>query len=79
APEPGKPWSMSYEAMGFTNSDIDEHGHIKAGAPSDQLYNLASDLAQSKNVVTENPDQARAMKARLKEITGNADTKSSAE
>ena len=53
APEPAKPWSMSYAAMGFTNSDIDAKGQIKADSAKEQLYNLATDLPQKTNVAAE--------------------------
>ena len=49
---------------GGTNSDI-ENGKIKKGSPPAQLYDLESDLLQTKNVVLENPKVADEMKALL--------------
>jgi arylsulfatase A-like enzyme len=37
-------------------------------APVDQLYDLANDLAEMKNVATEHPDRVRAMAARLRSL-----------
>lgn len=70
APEPAKPWGMSYSAMGFKNSDIDERGQIKTGAPKDQLYNLADDMTQEQNLAAQQLERTRAMRARLEEIVG---------
>ena len=72
APEPERPFGLSYAKMGFTNSDIDEHGQIKPGAPREQLYNLATDLRQRTNLALEDPDLVRAMRARFLELAGPA-------
>ena len=74
-PEPAKPWGMSYAAMGFFNSDVDERGQIRPGAANDQLYNLAEDLPQSKNLASEQPERASAMRARLGELTARANNR----
>jgi arylsulfatase A-like enzyme len=37
-------------------------------APVDQLYDLANDLGETRNVATEHPDRVRAMAARLRSI-----------
>ncbi|MEI6535571.1 MAG: arylsulfatase [Verrucomicrobiaceae bacterium] len=47
-----------------TNSDIAD-GKIKPDAPNEQLYDLASDPSQTRNVVGDHPDIAARMKARL--------------
>ena len=75
APEPAKPWSMSYKAMGFANSDIDENGQIKPKAPKEQLYNVSTDLSQKTNVAASNPERVAAMRERLAEITRTATNK----
>ena len=49
APEPKKPWSLSYRTMKFQNSDVDENGQIKPGVSAEQLYNLDDDLGQHTN------------------------------
>ncbi len=49
------------------NSDI-ENGRFKPGSPAEQLYDLAADPRQAKNVVGDHPDIAKRMKARLAEI-----------
>ena len=36
--------------------------------PTDQLFNLASDLAEATNLATEQPERARQMQSRLREI-----------
>ncbi len=72
APEPERPFGLPYAKMGFINSDIDEHGQIKPGAPKEQLYNLATDLRQSTNLASKEPDRVRAMHARFLELAGPA-------
>ena len=65
--------------VGSVNSDI-ENGRIKKDAPPAQLYDLESDLAQTKNVYRENPKVVKEMQARLnalrpkKETTENRET-----
>jgi len=49
---------------GKANSDM-EHGRFKPDAPDAQLYNLAADPNQTRNIVRERPDIAARMKARL--------------
>ena len=70
APEGSKPWSVPYALMGFVNSDIDEHGQLKPGAPEEQPYDLSHDIEQSTNIVLEHPGRVRSMRARLLELTG---------
>lgn len=60
----GIPWKK----MGFSNSDIDEKGEIKPGAPPDQLYNLADDIGQAHNLTLDQPQRAAAMHARMDEL-----------
>jgi arylsulfatase A-like enzyme len=75
APERDKPWSVPYALMGFKNSDVDEHGQIKPGAPKEQLYDLSKDLAQAKNIAREHPERVASMRTRLEELTGKSKTK----
>lgn len=49
---------------GSVNSDI-ENGRIKKGAPPAQLYDLESDVTQTKNVFRENPQVVKEMEALL--------------
>jgi arylsulfatase A-like enzyme len=44
----------------------------KKGAPKPQLYNLASDLAEEKNLATEQPEKLKEMQALLEKIQGGA-------
>lgn len=71
-PEPEKPFGLPYAKMEFTNSDIDEHEQLKVGAPPEQLYNLATDVRQSKNLAAEQPERVRAMHTRFLELAGPA-------
>ena len=60
----GTPW----EKLGSLNSDIDDRGRIKTGAPPDQLYNLAIDPGETHNRVLDRPERAAAMRARMHEL-----------
>ena len=72
APEPAKPWSLPYATMGFKNSDMDDRGQIKPGAPREQLYDLGKDITQSKNLALDHPERIRSMRARLEELIGKS-------
>ncbi len=78
-PEREKPWSVPYAMMGFKNSDVDEQGHPKPGAPGEQLYDLGRDLSQSKNIAIEHPDRVKEMRARLAKLTGKSGSTPAAE
>ncbi|MGJ8673446.1 sulfatase family protein [Rubritalea sp.] len=52
--------------VGSVNSDI-ENGKIKKDAPPAQLYDLESDLSQTKNLYNEYPEVVEQMKALLAE------------
>ena len=52
---------------GQVNSDMKD-GVLKSDAPSEQLYNLGSDLRQTRNVIREHPEIAERMKRRLAAI-----------
>ena len=58
----GGPAALKF--AGETNSDIAD-GKIRLDAPNEQLYDLASDPSQMRNVVRDHPDIAAHMKARL--------------
>ena len=60
-PPPVQRWGQPYSSMGVTTSDVDERGAIKPDAPATQLYDLAADPAQTRNVVKEHPERAAEM------------------
>jgi arylsulfatase A-like enzyme len=66
-----RPWSVSYQNMGFVNSDLDEKGQYKADAPQQQLYSLATDLGQKVNLVTQHPEQQALMQKRIEQLIPN--------
>ena len=51
-----------YAKLGFVNSDVDNQGGIKSHAPAVQLYNLATDPAQTTNIAAGEPTRAAACK-----------------
>jgi arylsulfatase A-like enzyme len=53
---------------GETNSDF-INGKLKPDAPEQQLYNLADDPRQTKNVIREHPEIAKQMAAKLANIS----------
>jgi hypothetical protein len=61
--------------MSFKNSDVDESGQIKPGAPKEQLYDLSKDITQSKNLALEHPERVGLMRARLEAVTGKSKAK----
>ena len=63
-----KPWSLSYQTMGFANSDLDDQGQIKPEAPTNQLYFLAADVGEHTNVVRQNSERQRQMQARMEQL-----------
>lgn len=71
-PEPAKPFGLPYAKMGFTNSDVDSSGQIKPGAPHEQLYDLAHDLAEANNRAAGEPDRLKAMRERFTVLTKDA-------
>ena len=58
--------------LGFSNSDYDEQGTIKADAAPGQLYNLRSDPSQTTNLYKKEPALAAAMDALLKNAIKDA-------
>jgi arylsulfatase A-like enzyme len=68
-PEPAKPWALPYRTMGMKNSDVDDRGAIKEGAPQEQLYDLATDPAQSRNLAAANPDKLKELRERFRVLT----------
>ena len=58
----GGPAALKF--AGEVNSDI-EHGRFKPDAAKEQLYDLATDPRQQRNVVREHPDIAKRMAERL--------------
>ncbi|MCX7047200.1 MAG: arylsulfatase [Candidatus Sumerlaeota bacterium] len=67
----GGPGALKF--TGELNSDI-ENGRIKSGAPSEQLYDLSSDLSQSRNVVRDHPEVAARLKAQLRDCQSKSHT-----
>ena len=57
-------------ALKFTNEVNNDFadGKLLPDAPKEQLYDLAADPSQSRNVIRENPEVARRLAARLAEI-----------
>ncbi len=62
----GGPAALQF--AGEVNSDVVD-GRFKSDAPDEQLYNLASDPHQTKNVVREHPEIVTRMKTRLEKLT----------
>jgi arylsulfatase A-like enzyme len=58
----------SVALSGRQNSDVTAYGKIKPGAPPDQLYDLATDLSESRNVVREYPEIAARMREQLQDL-----------
>ena len=52
---------------GETNSDV-KNGELKPDGPREQLYDLDSDLSQSRNVIRNYPEQAALMAERLEKL-----------
>jgi len=68
-PEPERPFGLPYRAMDFQNSDVDERGQIKPGAPTEQLYNLDQDVGQHTNLAASQPERLKALRERFAELT----------
>ena len=62
------------EFAGQSNSDIVK-GKLKKNAPAAQLYNLALDSSQGKNVIQQNPDRLKSMQTRLEKIKAASSTR----
>ena len=45
-----------YQALGFTNSDFTAEGQLKPDAPPMQLYDLATDLGETRNLYHKHPE-----------------------
>ena len=68
---PENPYA-SYAEAGFTNDSLDPSGMALPNAPTDQLYDLSSDLSQTRNIIREHPEVAQRLAARLAEIPQRA-------
>ena len=67
--QPGGSQFAGYAAFPFagkSHSDLKD-GKLLADAPKDQLYNLASDPGQEKNIVREHPEKQAALSKRLED------------
>ena len=60
---------------GQNNSDLARDGGIRADAPGTQLYDLAADPRQERNVVAAHPDVAERMGERLAALRASARTR----
>jgi arylsulfatase A-like enzyme len=61
----GGPAALKF--TGEINSDI-EDGRVTPDAPPEQLYDLATDPSQTRNVIRQHPEVAKRLKARLAEV-----------
>jgi len=66
--DPNMGWAMQFGEWKFVNSDFDKDGNLLSGAPEAQLYDLASDPSQARNVLNDHPDVASRLAARLREL-----------
>jgi hypothetical protein len=60
--------NWGYTKRDFYNSDVDSEGLIKPDAPAVQLYNVATDLAQTTNLARAEPARAAEMHKRLLQL-----------
>jgi arylsulfatase A-like enzyme len=60
--------AVKFADLGISHSDYDSEGKRLPGAPREQLYDLAQDPGQRNNVVSEFPDIAREMAARMEQL-----------
>ncbi len=67
----GGPAALKF--AGEANSDV-EDGRLRPGAPDAQLYDLAADPAQTRNVIREHPEVAARLKALLAACRAKART-----
>lgn len=59
---------LSFAELGFVNSDYTAAGKLKPGAPPGQLYDLSSDLSQTKNLYSQSPERVVGLTALLDKI-----------
>jgi arylsulfatase A-like enzyme len=57
---------------GQVNSDVDRQGKVRPNAPREQLYHLAADPHQQRNVIREHPEVAAQLKAQLDSLRAEA-------
>lgn len=67
--DPSMGWAMQMTALGLKNSDYDDEGKLKPGAPKEQLYNLRTDPRQSTNVISQYQEKAAELAERFKEAS----------
>ncbi len=65
----GGPAALKF--AGLVNSDV-ANGKFKPDSPDEQLYDLAADPRQTRNVIRDYPEVARRMKARLETLRAEA-------
>jgi arylsulfatase A-like enzyme len=54
--------------LGYTHNELDEHGHALPGAAAVQLYDLATDPGQTRNLAAERPDEVTRLRQRLHQL-----------
>jgi hypothetical protein len=59
---------MSFAELGAVNSDYTAEGRLNPGAPPGQLYDLSSDLSQTKNLYNQYPERVAGLAALLEKI-----------
>ena len=70
--EPKMNWAMQFEELGMQNSDFDTQGRLLPNAPPGQLYNLAEDPKQARNLYNQHPEIVGKLAAQLKHLTENS-------
>jgi len=63
-----RPFGQPWKSLGFEADGVSADGVITSDAPADQLYDLAADPRQRKNIVLEQPDRAKALRTRLEAL-----------
>ncbi len=61
-------WGLHLNDIGESNSDYDDQGRLKEGAPKQQLYNLRDDPGQTRNVIRDFPEKAAELEKRYNEL-----------
>jgi arylsulfatase A-like enzyme len=62
---------LRFGEVGMINSDYTTDGNLKPDAPPLQLYDLAADLGETKNVYLDHPDIVARLKKLYKELVKN--------
>lgn len=65
-----KPFGSSFRDMGFRSNFLDQDGKLLPDAPEVQLYDVAKDPSQERNLAAQKPELVGTLAGRLREITG---------